>query len=95
MRRVLVLLAVAMFTVSLVPIASAQEDDEIVLRIGLTQDWSTLNPTSGFAVPEYEVWNVHYAPFHQSRRGGFLHRAGHRRIVGGIQRRSHLHLHHA
>ena len=63
MRRVLVLLAVAMFTVSLVPIASAQEDDEIVLRIGLTQDWSTLNPTSGFAVPEYEVWNVHYAPF--------------------------------
>ena len=33
----------------------------VTLRIGLTQDWDTLNPTAGFSVPSYEVWNVHYA----------------------------------
>lgn len=59
MRRAFVLLVVALITASLVPTASAQED--VVLRIGLTQDWETLNPTSGFAVSEYEVWNVQYA----------------------------------
>ena len=62
MRRAVVLLAVAVITASLVPVAVAQEEeDEIVLRIGLTQDWETLNPTSGFAVSEYEIWNIHYA----------------------------------
>lgn len=60
MRRVFILLAVVVLTASLVPMAVAQED-ETVLRIGLTQDWETLNPTSGFAVSEYEIWNVHYA----------------------------------
>ena len=60
MRRVFTLLAVVVLTASLVPMAVAQED-ETVLRIGLTQDWETLNPTSGFAVSEYEIWNVHYA----------------------------------
>ena len=60
MRQLFVLLAVAVLTASLVPMAVAQED-EVVLRIGLTQDWETLNPTSGFAVSEYEIWNVHYA----------------------------------
>jgi peptide/nickel transport system substrate-binding protein len=62
MRRTLVLLAVAMLTVSLVPMASAQEDDDkVVLRVGQTQNWSTLNPLSGFLFADYEVWNVHYA----------------------------------
>jgi peptide/nickel transport system substrate-binding protein len=45
----------------LVPMASAQEDSEVTLRIGLTQDWSTLNPIRGYAVPDYEVWNLQYA----------------------------------
>jgi len=54
-----VLLTAALLTLSLVPAASAQ--DEVVLRIGLTQDWETLNPISGFAVSEYEIWNIHYA----------------------------------
>ncbi|HEY4606389.1 MAG TPA: ABC transporter substrate-binding protein, partial [Acidimicrobiia bacterium] len=62
MRRVVVLLLAALVAATLAPIASAQEeDDSVVLRIGLTQDWETLNPTAGFAVSEYEVWNVHYA----------------------------------
>ncbi len=63
MRR-LAVLALAMITAALfAPLASAQEegDEQVTLRIGLTQDWETLNPTSGFAVSEYEVWNVHYA----------------------------------
>jgi len=61
MRRVLVLLAVAVFIASLVPIALAQEeDDSVVLRIGDTQNWSSLNPTAGFLFADYEVWNMHY-----------------------------------
>ena len=51
-----------MVAVSLVPIASAQEeDDQVTLRVGLTQDWEVLNPTSGYTVAAYEVWNLHYA----------------------------------
>jgi peptide/nickel transport system substrate-binding protein len=43
-------------------LASAQDgDDPAVLRIGLTQDWDSLNPTAGFLVSEYEIWNLHYA----------------------------------
>lgn len=56
-----VILMLAMVGAAVAPAAFAQEDAEVVLRIGLTQDWETLNPTAGFAVSEYEIWNVHYA----------------------------------
>jgi peptide/nickel transport system substrate-binding protein len=62
MRRLVVSLVAAMVALSLVPIASAQEeDDRITLRVGLTQDWEVINPTSGFTVPVYEIWNLQYA----------------------------------
>ena len=61
LRRILVLLVSALIAAILAPTAFAQEDDSVVLRIGLTQDWETLNPTVGFAVSEYEIWNIHYA----------------------------------
>ncbi len=62
MRRLIVSMIAAVVAVSLVPIASAQEeDDQVTLRVGLTQDWEVLNPTSGYTVPAYEVWNLHYA----------------------------------
>ena len=61
MRRLVGLSLAVLVAALLAPVASAQEDDQIVLRIGLTQDWETLNPTSGFAVSEYEIWNIHYA----------------------------------
>lgn len=62
MRRAFVLVTVLLLSATLIPVAVAQDDDSLVtLRIGLTQDWETLNPTSGFAVSEYEIWNVHYA----------------------------------
>lgn len=60
MKRLTVLFAAAIVAATFAPIASAQDGD-VVLRIGLTQDWETLNPISGFAVSEYEIWNVHYA----------------------------------
>ena len=42
-------------------VAAAQEDDEsVVLRVGLTQPWTTLNVTAGFTVSEYEVWTLQY-----------------------------------
>ena len=62
MRRLVVSLVAAVVALSLVPIASAQEeDDQVALRVGLTQDWEVLNPTSGYTVAAYEVWNLHYA----------------------------------
>ena len=62
MRRLVVSLVAAMVALSLVPIASAQEeDDQVTLRIGLTQDWEVINPTSGYTVPVYEMWNLQYA----------------------------------
>ena len=62
MRRLIVSMIAALVAVSLVPIASAQEeDDQVTLRVGLTQDWEILNPTSGYTVAAYEVWNLHYA----------------------------------
>lgn len=74
MRRAFVLLAVAVITASLAPVASAQE--EVVLRIGLTQDWETLNPTSGFAVSEFEIWNVQYAPLVNLSAADFSYEPG-------------------
>ena len=56
---VVALAVVAM--VSVVPGAVAQEDGDVTLIIGLTQPWETLNPTVGFAVSEYEFWNVQFA----------------------------------
>lgn len=61
MKRLVSLLALSALLV-VGPLASAQEeDDSVVLRIGLTQDWDSLNPTAGFLVSEYEIWNLHYA----------------------------------
>ena len=62
MKRVLVLPIAALLAVTLVPIASAQEeDDQVTLRVGLTQDWEVINPTSMYTVASYEVANLHYA----------------------------------
>ena len=64
MKRIVVLALAVLLAAITVPIASAQEDesdDQVILRIGLTQDWDTLNPAAGFSVPSYEIWNIHYA----------------------------------
>ncbi|HLF59701.1 MAG TPA: ABC transporter substrate-binding protein [Acidimicrobiia bacterium] len=62
MKRIVVVLAAAVLAVSMVPIASAQEEGDLVtLRVGLTQDWDGLNPALNFSVPSYDVWNLHYA----------------------------------
>lgn len=78
MKRLVVLPIAALLAVLLVPIASAQEEEDppVVLRIGLTQDWETLNPTSGFAVSEYEVWNVHYATLTDKAAADFATQPG-------------------
>jgi peptide/nickel transport system substrate-binding protein len=39
----------------------ARAQEEVTLVVGLTQPWETLNPVVGYAVPEYEVWNIQYA----------------------------------
>lgn len=61
MRRVLAWLTVAA-VLAAAPMAAAQEEDEsVILRIGLVQDWDSLNPTAGVLVSEFEIWNLHYA----------------------------------
>jgi peptide/nickel transport system substrate-binding protein len=63
MKRVLVLPVAALLAITLVPMASAQEEEEepVILRVGLTQDWEVLNPSSMYTVPAYEVANLQYA----------------------------------
>jgi len=62
MRRLVVLILAALIAAALVPAASAQtEDDEVVLRVGYAGSVDNLNPTAGFLVGEYEIWNLHYA----------------------------------
>lgn len=59
-RRLLgagLLVGAAIAGISATP-ATAQ--DEVTMIIGLTQPWETLNPVVGFAVSEYEVWNIQY-----------------------------------
>jgi peptide/nickel transport system substrate-binding protein len=60
LRRFLVLAVVALLAFSVVPAAVAQEDDTVTIRVGNTQDWETLNPTWGYLVSEWEVWNNQY-----------------------------------
>jgi peptide/nickel transport system substrate-binding protein len=61
LRRFLVLVVVAALALSIVPAALAQEDDTVTIRVGNTQDWETLNPTWGYLVSEWEVWNNQYS----------------------------------
>ncbi len=62
LRRVAVWLAVALVALVAAAVAVAADDDEkIVLTIGLTNDYDTLNPVVGVEVPDYEVWNIQYA----------------------------------
>ncbi|MDH4347001.1 MAG: ABC transporter substrate-binding protein, partial [Thermoleophilia bacterium] len=62
LRRVVATLAVALVALAAVAVALAADGDEkIVLTIGLTNDYDTLNPVVGVEVPDYEVWNVEYA----------------------------------
>jgi len=62
MRRLTTAVGLAtLVSLLFVPHVTAQDDELVTLRIGLTQDWETLNPTVGFAVSEYEIWNLHYA----------------------------------
>ena len=94
MRRLIVSMVAAVVAVSLVPIASAQEeDDQVTLRVGLTQDWEVLNPTSGYTVPAYEVWNLHYATLTDKAARRLRHDPGSGRIVGGGRARHRVRLH--
>jgi peptide/nickel transport system substrate-binding protein len=62
MRRLVVLPLAALVAALMVPMASAQEeDDSVTLRVGLTQDWEVINPASMYTVASYEVANLHYA----------------------------------
>jgi peptide/nickel transport system substrate-binding protein len=63
MKRRIALVALAIGLLSATAVAStgtATAQDEVTMTIGLTQPWETLNPLVGFAVSEYEFWNVQY-----------------------------------
>jgi ABC-type oligopeptide transport system substrate-binding subunit len=50
MKRIVVLALAVLLAALTVPIASAQEeDDNVVLKIGNTQTFDTMNPTAGFS----------------------------------------------
>jgi peptide/nickel transport system substrate-binding protein len=47
-------------TIAGISATPAAAQDEVTMIIGLTQPWETLNPVAGFAVSEYEIWNIQY-----------------------------------
>jgi peptide/nickel transport system substrate-binding protein len=62
LRRSLSVVAILALTLfAQVAVAQEEDDDRVVLRVGLTQPWTTLNVTAGFTVSEYEVWTLQYA----------------------------------
>ena len=73
----------AMLLAGVVPTPTARAQDQVTMIIGLTQPWETLNPVVGFAVPEYEFWNVQYAGLVSRAAADFAARARARRVVGG------------
>jgi ABC-type transport system substrate-binding protein len=53
--------SVALVAVATAGPASAQEDGDVTMTIGLTQDLSSPNVSVGYLVADYEVWNLQYA----------------------------------
>ncbi len=61
-RRLLVGLLAAVAILTLAAGAAAQGTGErLILTVGLDNDVDSLNPLVGVEVPDYEVWNLHYA----------------------------------
>ncbi|MGI8517017.1 MAG: ABC transporter substrate-binding protein [Acidimicrobiia bacterium] len=40
---------------------ASTNDEEVVLRVGLGQPWTSLNVTAGFEVSVFDIWNLQYA----------------------------------
>jgi peptide/nickel transport system substrate-binding protein len=59
-RRFLLIVSLATVVALIAPAAAAQDEEEVVLTIGLTQALDTLNVTAGFLVSEYEFWTLQY-----------------------------------
>lgn len=55
----MLVLGCAAFALPLASAAGAQE--QVTLRVGLTQDVDSMNPLVGVTVAAYEVWNLQYA----------------------------------
>lgn len=63
-RGLRVLVAVAVVVVSLVAVSAggaADDDGNVVLTMGLTNDYDSFSPMVGVEVPDFEVWNLTYA----------------------------------
>ena len=53
---------VLLASLALAAAAPAQEDEKVVLTVGITStSFDSLNPTVGQLVPDYDVWNLQYA----------------------------------
>jgi peptide/nickel transport system substrate-binding protein len=67
MKRQLAAMAAALIAVAAITTgtaggpAGAQEDGDVTMTIGLTQDLSSPNVAVGYLVADYEMWNLQYA----------------------------------
>ena len=52
---------VAVAALVLTTVATAQQDEKVVLTVGVTNNVGSFNPLVGVEVPDYEVWNLQYA----------------------------------
>ena len=63
-KRVTLIVAASLVALLTVAAATAADGDgKVVLTVGLTNDYDTLNPVVGVEVPDFEVWNLQYAGF--------------------------------
>lgn len=60
-KPLLVSVLAAVFVLTAAGAAIAQDDEKVVLTIGLTQDLDSPNVTVGELVSSYELWNIQYA----------------------------------
>ncbi len=60
-RILIVLLTLIAALVTIAVAAAARQDAKVVLTVGLTNDYDSLNPMVGVEVPAFEVWNLQYA----------------------------------
>ena len=61
LRRLAVASLVVVVALVAVTASFAQDDEKVVLTVGVVNDYDTLNPLQGVEVPDYEVWNLQYA----------------------------------
>ena len=93
LRRLAVALLVAAVGLIAVTASFAQDDEKVVLTVGVVNNYDTLNPLQGVEVPDYEVWNLQYATLTDKAADDFATIPGLAESWEASERREDVHVH--